>query len=597
MRLYKFSKIMACVLFAGIGLSSCDDFLNQPDKSTYNADDFYNDDATCYQGANSLYNMPWYDFQRGFFKVGEVMAGNYYWYGGDDTQYWNCSVSANNSNLKDMSYSLWTVNAYANTLYDKIKSSTGVSESVRNTCMGECLTWKALAYFYLVRTFGAVPIIHNNSEVISNGTYNEQYRAKIENVYDYIIMTLEKAIELLPEKDGTGLGRIDKYCAKGLLAKVYLTKSGYDASTTTYETGANPYIHTVKHQRNTEDLAMAAKYAKDVIDNSGRSLEPVYSDIFRGAYFGDESLIAWHWHAGRDPWTQQNTLQSDLAMTGFDETGNTWGGYAGPSVDLMDAFGEDPTRQTRNNTDVRRKATMMMAGDSYDYFYTDCGGFDYLKFVYKGYEDHQGPGEMQSPTGANCVKHLIGDNADHVKYVGTSFDVMAYGNYTQLLRLADVYLIYAEAIIGNDNSTTNADAIDAFYKVRSRSVNTYSRPTSISWEDVKKERRLELSLEGDSWYDYVRWFYYDPDAAINELNNQRRNEYYGLNDLYESWYNNGGYDGGWNITDNVKYNDDPGKKQNVSVSSFTIPFPTEDATQNPHLLEAPQDVDISQFSY
>ena len=467
MKKYNIYKTAVCAFVLGLSLSSCGDFLDQPDNSNYNADTFYNGDAECYQGANSLYSMPWYDFQRGFFKVGEVMSGNYYWWGSEDTQYWNCNVSANNANLKDMSYSLWTVNAYANTIYDKLKGANA-SASVKSACMGECLTWKAMAYFYLVRTFGAVPIIHNNTDIIGAGTYNDQYKANIEDVYDYIIMTLKKAIELLPEKDPTGLGRIDKYSAEGLLAKVYLTKSGFDPATTTYEQGSVAYIKTTNHQRNQEDLDNAAKYAKDVIDNSGRSLEPAanFPAMFYSAYKGPESLIAWHWRASRDPWTCQNTLQSDLSIKGFDETGNNWGGWAGPSVDLIEAFGDNPASQTRNNTDIRRKATMIMAGDKYDYFYTDCGGFDFLKHVYKGYEKHQGNGELQTPTGAQCAKHLVGDKADHNLHIGCDFDVMAYGNYTQLLRLADVYLIYAEAKIGNAGSTTDASAIDAFYKVR-----------------------------------------------------------------------------------------------------------------------------------
>lgn len=595
MKLYNLSKIATGLILSGTLLASCNDFLDQPAKDSYNGETFYTTDEAAYQGVNPLYNMPWSDFSRSFFKVGEVMSGNYYMKGGDDTQYWNCNLSSNNPDLKSMSYSLWSVNGYANIIYNNIKNSTGPSQQVKNTCMGECLTWKAMAYFYLVRTFGAVPIIHDNNQMIGDGNYNDQYKARIEDVYAYIIKTLENAIELLPEKDGTGKGRIDKYCAEALLAKVYLTKSGFDPNTTTYESGSNPYIKTTAHQRNAEDLAMAAKYAKDVIDNSGRQLEPVYSDIFRGAYHGDESLLAWHWHASRQPWTQQNFMQSDLAITGFDETGNTWGGYAGPSVDLQDAFGEDAMKKERNNTDVRRQATMMMAGDKYDYFYTDEGGFDFLKFIYKGYPNHQGPGQFQSGTGANCVKQLIGDNADHNKYVGGSFDVMAYGNYTQLLRLADVYLIYTEAMIGNNESTTDASAIDAFYKVRHRAIRTYERPTSVSWEDVWKERRLELACEGDRWYDYVRLFYYNPDRAINELHNQRRDVYWGLDNVYKNWYNNGGYDGAWD-TSGAQYNNKP-EFANPQTSSFTIPFPTEDATQNPHLLEAPVHVDITQYNY
>lgn len=599
MKKYNFYKTAICALTLGISLSSCSDFLDQPDKSKYNGDTFYRGNEECYQGANTLYGMPWYDIQRGFIKVGEVMSGNLYWDGDENTQFRNCNVQGSNSYTKNMSYSLWAVNAYANTIYDKLKGAAEASESVRNACMGECLTWKAMAYFFLVRTYGAVPIIHSNSDIIGAGTYNDQYKANIEDVYDYIIMTLKKAIELLPEKDPTGLGRIDKYAAEGLLAKVYLTKSGFDPNYTTYEQGSVAYIKTTAHQRNQEDLDNAAKYAKDVIDNSGRELEPAanYPAMFYGAYKGQESLIAWHWRATRDPWTCQNTLQSDLGITGFDETGSNWGTWVGPSVDLIEAFGEDPSRQTRNNTDIRRKATMMMAGDKYDYFYTDCGGFDYLKQIYKGYDKHLGYGEYGSPTGANCAKHMVGDAADHQKYIGCAFDNMAYGNYTQLLRLADIYLIYAEAKIGNNGSTTDASAIDAFYKVRNRAVMTYDRPSSISWEDVWKERRLELALEGDRWYDFVRRFYYDPDGAINELNAQKRNQYFNLESVYKTWYNDGKYDGPWNLTNEVRYNDDPSMHQNAQVSSFTIPFPTEDVAQNKHLMEAPQHVDISQFSY
>jgi hypothetical protein len=129
--------------------------------------------------------------------------------------------------------------------------------------MGECLVWKAMAYFYLVRTFGAVTIIHVNTAELAGGSYNTKFKVQAADVYEYIIMTLEKAIELLPAKGD--LGRIDQYSAKGLMAKVYLTKSGIGQAGT----------------RNQEDLDKAALYAKDVIEHSGRSLMPNYSDVFR----------------------------------------------------------------------------------------------------------------------------------------------------------------------------------------------------------------------------------------------------------------------------------------------------------------------------
>lgn len=563
-------KYLALAAIFGTGLTSCEDFLDRPAEDTYNVDNFYANDDQCIQGVNPLYNSPWFDFSRGFFKVAEVLSGNYYW---GSSPYLTFTVNGTDEDLINMSYSLWSVNAYANTIRERLATANASPETI-NTCIGECLTWKAMAYFYLVRIFGAVPIVHSNSADIAAGNYNEKYKVQIPDVYEYIIMTLEKAIELLPATNSEG--RIDQYTAKGLLAKVYLTKSGYGMS----------------GSRNEDDLRQAAAYAKDVIDNSGRHLLSNYSDIFRLANnTNEECLLSWHWSPSTEVWTCQNQMQSDLAIVGFDEFGDCWGGYNGPSVDLQDAFGENALSPTRYNGDARRKATMMMCGDVYEYFWQDKGGFNYIDFCF-GYDG--GPKQYQSPTGANEVKHLYGNANDHLSALGVSASSQHSGLSTHLLRLADIYLIYAEAMIGNAGSTTDASAIDAFYQVRHRSVNTYERPSSITWEDVWKERRLELACEGDRWYDYVRLSYYDPQRAINELTNQRRDVYYGLDDLYEDYYNTGSF----TVTpDEHRYNPDA-VKPNVTVSTFTLPFPTEDVVFNPHLMEDPIHVDVrSEFSY
>ena len=366
----RYIKYWAFAAVLGMGTVSCEDFLNRPTEDNYNESNFYQNDEQCVQGVNYLYNSPWYDFQRGFIKVGEILSGNVY---EGNSPYLNFTVNGTDENLVNMSYSLWAVIGHANTVYTRLKTANA-SEAVKNQCMGECLAWKAMAYFYLVRSFGAVPIIHDNTDELNSGNYNSKFKVEAADVYEYIIMTLEKAMELLPARGETG--RIDRYCAEGLLAKVYLTKSGLSGT------------------RNADDLAKAAEYSKDVINNSGRNLLANYSDVFRLANNkNEECLFSWHWSAGRDPLTQQNTLQSDLAMVGFDEFGDCWGGYAGPSVDLQDAFGisalESP--ETRSDTDTRRKATMMMAGDVYDYFWQDKGGFDYLRFIYDAEYGKGGP--------------------------------------------------------------------------------------------------------------------------------------------------------------------------------------------------------------
>lgn len=567
-------KYWALATVLGMGATSCEDFLDRPTEDNYNVSNFYQNDEQCIQGVNYLYNSPWYDFQRGFIKIGEVMSGNMYW---GSSPYLDFSVNGTDQDLINMSYSLWAANGHANTVYSNLQAANA-SEAVKNQCMGECLTWKALAYFFLVRTFGDVPIVHDNNADLTSSTYNEKFKVKRANVYEYIVMTLEKAIELLPETAASG--RIDKYCAEGLLAKVYLTKAGVTGSL------------------NADDLANAAKYAKDVIDNSGRSLLPVYSDIFRlKNNRSEESLIAWRWSSGRDPWTQQNTLQSDLAMVGFDEFGDCWGGYGGPSVDLQLAFGVDvlANPDSRTDTDTRRQATMMLPGDVYSYFWTDKGGFDYLKFIYDAEYGKGGPGgTLQSPTGANNVKHLYGNANDHVEGAGTSAQNMASSLATHILRLADVYLIYAEAMIGTGTSTTDESALAAFNAVRNRAIPGAEPKTSITWDDVWKERRLELAGEGDRWYDFVRLSYYNPQKAIAELKAQKRNAFWGLDALYKGYFESGQ----WVVDETSMMYDEDTPIPNANESIFTLPFPTEDVVFNENLMKDPIEVDVrSEFSY
>jgi len=64
-------KSLAIASIFVVGMSSCTDFLNRPAEDTYTTDGFYQTDAQCFQGVNALYNSPWYDYQRGFVKIGD----------------------------------------------------------------------------------------------------------------------------------------------------------------------------------------------------------------------------------------------------------------------------------------------------------------------------------------------------------------------------------------------------------------------------------------------------------------------------------------------------------------------------------------------
>ena len=562
---------------AALGMLSCEKFLDRPAEDSYNTSNFYLNDEQCIQGVNYIYNSPWYDFPRGFIKIGEVMSGNMYW---GSSPYMNFTTNATDENLKDMSYSLWAVNGHVNAVLVNINAADGPSRAVKNQCMGEAITLKALAYFFMVRTFGEIPIVHSNSELLGTNDYNNIYKVTRKNAYEYIIMNLEKAMSLLPKKTSGWDNRIDYYAAEALLSKVYLTMAGIDGLL------------------DQDLLKKAAMYAKDVIDNSGRTLTPTYSDIFRlsPSLYNQtgEPLISWMWTVDGNQWTRQNTLQSDLGMVGFDEFGDVWGQWGGPSVDLMDAFGVSPADNPSvraTEQDKRRKVTMMMAGDFYPYFWQDKGGFDVLRFMYDAEYGAGGPGEFCGPCGAQNCKHLYGNNADHESALGKSADRMAYELPTHILRLADVYLIYAEASFLTGNT---ADALEYVNKVRERAGVTPL--TSLTVKDIWKERRLELAGEGDYWYDFVRRSYYDMAGVKAELKAQRRNAWWNLNSVYKTWYESGKKT--WEVDETDCRYDSDTPAPNVTDGVFTLPFPQEDVVNNPHLLEPAKEINVREtYSY
>ena len=573
------------------GAVSCEDFLNRPSEDSYVVDGFYKNDDQCIMGVNYLYTGPWSDVTRFYVYDTKYMSGNV-WTG--NNPYTTLTVNGTDQELKDMSASLWSINAHCNTVINNLLGSSGASQGIINQCIGECLAWKAMAYFFLVRNFGDVPIVHDNTSIIKEGTYNDLQKVDKADVYDYIILTLEKAMEMLPKNPYIGqYNRIDYYAAEGLLAKVYLTKAGVSGSL------------------DSSDLSKALSYAEDVINNSGRTLTPAYSDVFRisPAVYQQtgEALFSWLWQAKVEMWCTQSYMQNDVGLVGFSEE-NNWGDWKGPSIDLQDAFGvsaiENP--QSRADKDDRRKVTMMMFGDQYDYFWKDKGGFDLYRFFYdKSYglgSDNPNISNQNwgCSTGAFYGKHIYGDYQDHIDGTG----VVPHQQYNQLpthiLRLSDIYLVAAESAFLTGDTGKAKTYVNA---VRTRA--NANPVDEVTYDTIWKERRLELALEGDRWYDYVRRAYYDVDACIADLKSQRRGHWEGgIDGVYKNFVTDseGNYGGpatnAWDASA-ITYSGD-NDLVDVKPSMFTVPMPTEDVVANPNMASTAPSIRVNvreEYSY
>ena len=553
---------------------SCEDFLNRPSEDSYVVDGFYKNDEQCIMGVNYLYSGPWSDVTRFYVYDSEYMSGNVWT---SNSPYTTLTVNGTDQELKDMSASLWSINAHCNTVINNLLGSSGASQAVIDQCIGECLAWKAMAYFFLVRNFGDVPIVHDNTSIIKEGTYNELQKVDKADVYDYIILTLEKAMKLLPKNAYIGqYNRLDYYAAEALLSKVYLTKAGVSGSL------------------NNEDLTQALTYAEDVINNSGRTLTPKYSDVFRidPKVFQQtgECLFSWLWQAKVEMWCTQSYMQNDVGLVGFSEE-NNWGDWKGPSIDLQDAFGVSAigNPQAREDKDDRRKVTIMMFGDQYDYFWKDKGGFDLYRFFYdKTYGLGSDSPNISSQnwgcsTGAFYGKHIYGDYQDHIDGTGVTPHQQYNQLPTHILRLSDIYLVAAEAAFLTGDSGKAKTYVNA---VRTRANATPLE--SVTYEDIWKERRFELALEGDRWYDYVRRSYYDVNACIADLKAQRRGHWEGgLDEVYKNFVldSEGNYAGPgantWDASSITYFGDND--LVDVKPSMFIVPMPTEDVVSNPNM--------------
>jgi hypothetical protein len=526
-----------------ITLSACSkDFLNRPPEDAIVDVNFYKTSDQVLAGTSPLYNIVWFAYNDksshgiGDGRAGILMSGSY--------QLENIRMQT--TDVTPEVYSSWTsffnVVAQSNMAISNLTKYTApsVPEAVKQAGIAEGRFMRGLAYSYLVQNWGAVPIIVDNNTLLTDTSIT---RNTVESVWEFIIRDIRFAAQNLP---ATPLqkGRLTKWAAEGMLAKMFLTRAGISGS------------------RNQADLDSAAWYANDVIMNSGASLMANYEDLFIMKNNNNpESLFALQWKYDGD-WGTQNSVQAFLAfgseITGF---GDGWGGDLGASPDQLKLYRPE---------DKRRKGTFMFPGDHYSY-------------IHQSVDDPNNPGkkivqELQVPwnfvgnerynTRAWVKKYVVGrpeDNDGKVTQQHTEIN-------TYMLRLADVYLIYAEAILGNSPSTSNSTALQYFNAVRTRAG--LAAKATITWDDIHLERRLELAMEGQAWYDYVRLYYYNPAKALQLLNAQDRGTYRIVPNLPTNAT-------AWTITS------DTPSFYPVTASNFYLPYPAAEMTAAPNLRKPP----------
>lgn len=317
------------------------------------------------------------------------------------------------------------------------------------------------AYFYLelVKFFGDVPLIITK---LNPDEYN-QPRVAAATVYNQIITDLKDAIPDLTISPSDKY-RVTKGAGQALLGKTYLYM-------------ASPYYQ----QRNDFELS-ATEYYQLAFDQFQEiyglyQLEPVYDDIWQYSHeHGIESIFeieysnierGGDWDNGR-----VNGGNIDVQMSGprsiSTDTLNSGWGFDMVTEDLISAYDAEGDNVRKNGTAY---------GEA---FLTSIGA--------SGWEEHEGY------TGWFSKKR-----APWIHATSSSAPEWNYETNERMIRYADVLLMMAEASIGS--GTGNPDLY--FNEVRDRAG--LDPISGVTMDDIKKERRLELAMEGFRFFDLVRW--------------------------------------------------------------------------------------------
>nr|WP_315203757.1 RagB/SusD family nutrient uptake outer membrane protein [uncultured Flavobacterium sp.] len=506
----------------------CSDLLDVTPEDVITKDNFYKSEEDFKAATGPLYNKVWFDFNDKFYYgLGDGRSYNLYAPFSDYVYpFSDLSVTGLTGPLVSAWSSLYNVVQQSNNVIIGISGSP-VSADKKNQYLAEARFMRGTAYWYLASLWGDVIISTDPNELVKNPIVNKN---PTKDVYEFAMRDLEFAAKYLPNQAAQS-GRLTKYSAYGMLSRVYLSYSGLSD---------NPNSGT----RDQKYLDLAKKAAEKVINEGPYLLMKDYADLYKVDNNNNtESMFALQW-VPRGDYGVNNTQQAyfalNSAITGDDAA---WGYWTRASYDVLKEY---------ESKDTRRKATWMGDDDFYPEISKANGGYTV---------DHE-------KSFLNVKKGVVGSTKDNAK---TSR--MNSGLNTYMLRLGEVYLNHAEAILGNNASTTDASALASINALRLRAGLTAK--TSLTYTDIIHERRVELCMEGQYWYDLVRRAYYKQQEVINYINGQQRGVIVPI--LYDTATNT--------VSVDASKSNSSRAVGTANKTTFLLPYPDTEVVQNPLLKE------------
>ena len=542
------------VLAGMLSFTGCaNDFLEQKNTYQISQDNFFDNDEAVSQAVMPLYSYVWYDFNDKFYYgMGDGRANNITAQYSDYVYpYTNFTETGLSTGLTEAWGALYSVVAQANNTINNIanNSTANVSETAKIQGIAEARFMRGLAYWYISSLWGCAVIYNNTQDLVNNYVVSPN---PVADGIEFAIRDMEYAAVHLPSAS-PATGRVNKYAAYAMLSRFYLSMAGLTTSGR-YD-GSNVATDANRGTRNEYYLDAAKKAAAVVIEEGPYKLADTYAELFAASTFNNnsESIFQLQFQAGAEGGLAQSMTRF-LAWSTQVNQGNSWGGSTYCSYDLWEEFKEyeDQTLGTKVDDAIRRHNCIASYGESYP----ELSANPEKPYVY-------GETENAGSQGANIKKYVIGTNAVNGFAVNNNSGINTY-----MMRLAEVYLNYAEATLGNNGKTTDATALKYFNALRTRAG--VATKNSLTFEDIRHEFRVETAFEGLYWYFIVRRGYYQQQEMVNYVNHQHRNASYYKSATHE-----------YVLSEDYA---EPGPSvATATAKNLTLPIADTDQTKNPLL--------------
>jgi hypothetical protein len=451
-----FNKFWICIFVITLG---CTDFLDKEPQGSLTQASFPTSASDALQATNAVYAAVrnWY-YNSGGYPILDIMSDDAYKGSNTNDQlstvgvYDNFTFNTTGDGLDRWWATLYEGIRFANVVIEKVPDIP-MDTTLRNRYVGEAKFLRGLFYFDLVRAWGGVPLVTTTEPPL------HLERASAEDIYNLIISDLgyaESHLTRRSELASPDLGRATVGAVDALLARVYLFR---------------------------KDFTNAEKYSLKVIQSNEYSLEPRFIDANGvNGNNGVESIF------------EVGALDVDNYSGGGAQYANTQGvrgspnrgwGFNRPSIDLRKSF---------EYGDPRLKGTIIDLGDTIDGIYIkgDPDPANDPVVIVNGSGD---------TTNIQCYNRKVWTPGDDVP--------TQWGCHRRLIRYADVLLMAAEALNENGKQT---EALTYLNQVRSRAregnnsilPDVTTTDQNLLREKILLERRHELALEGNRFWDLVR---------------------------------------------------------------------------------------------